>query len=201
MRAWEAEGSAIDTYATDRIVWISGRSTAAHAALSPAQGALIARAEPYGFEPVATGFPFRPAERPWTKAGIVRASARNTAQYAALRWQPAAARQVAARLEPLLSLTGDRLLAVCGSLGLELLVRGLRVLGTPQCRLRVVALGPVCAAPAEGLDLYVAQAPTDLVSRLNYRGPVQLGPRCAHLDYVLDPDVAHLIDQAAKDPW
>jgi hypothetical protein len=201
VRAWEADGSAISADAADRIVWISGRSSAAHAALSPAQGALIARAEPYGFEPVTTGFPFRTVEEPWTRAGIVRASARNALQYAALRWHPATARQVGARLEPLLSHTTDRLLAVCGSLGLELLVRGLRVLGMPTCRVRIVALGPVCAAPTDGLDLYVAQAPTDVLSRITYRGPVQLRPRVAHLDYALDPGVGELVVQAAEAPW
>lgn len=165
MRAWDADGSRITTDAADRVVWISGRSSAAHAALSPAQRTLIGRAEPYGFEPVTVGFPFRAAEAPWSKSGILRASARNTVQYAALRWHPATARQVAARLEPLLTHTTDRLLAVCGSLGLELLVTtGLQVLGEPACRVRVAALGPVCAAPTEELDLYVAQAPADLLS-------------------------------------
>jgi hypothetical protein len=201
MRAWDADGCGITTDAPDRVVWISGRSSGAHAALSPAQRALIARAEPYGFDAVTTGFPFRAVEEPWTKAGILRASARNTAQYAALRWHHATARQVAARLEPLLTHTTDRLLAVCGSLGLELLVTGLRVSGTPTSHLRIVALGPVCAAPTEGLDLYVAQAPTDLLSRLNYRGPVQLRPKVGHLDYALDPDVADLVTRAARDPW
>lgn len=201
MKAWDADGSAIVADAADRVAWISGRSTAAHAALSPAQRALIARAEPYGFVAVPTGFPFRPVEERWTKAGIVRASARNTVQYAALRWHPATARQVAARLEPLLVHTTDRLLAVCGSLGLELLLTGLRVLGGPTSRLRVVALGPVCAAPTDGLDLYVAQAPTDLLSRINYRGPVQLRPTVGHLDYALDPEVADLVTRAARDPW
>jgi hypothetical protein len=201
VKAWDADGSAITTDAPDRVVWISGRSSASHAALSPAQAALIARAEPYGFEAVTVGFPFRAAEEPWTKAGILRASARNTVQYAALRWHPATARQVATRLEPLLTHTTDRLLAVCGSLGLELLVTGLRVLGGPTRRLRVVALGPICAAPIEGLDLYVAQAPTDLLSRINYRGPVQLRPKVGHLDYALDPDVADLVIRAASDPW
>ena len=201
MRAWDAEGSAITADAADRVVWISGRSSSAHAALSPAQRALIARAEPYGFEAVPTGFPFRPVEDPWSKAGIVRASARNTVQYAALRWHPATARQVAARLEPLLVHTTHRLLVVCGSLGLELLVRGLRGLGTPSCRVRIVALGPVCAAPTDGLDLYVAQAPTDLLSRINYRGPVQLCPTVGHLDYALDPEVTELVTRAVSDPW
>ena len=201
MKAWDTDGSAITSKAPDRAVWISGRSSAAHAALSPAQAALIGRAEPYGFEPVTVGFPFRDAEEPWTKAGILRASARNTVQYAALRWHPATARQVAARLEPLVTHPTDRLLAVCGSLGLDLLVTGLRELDTPSCRVRVVALGPVCAAPTVGLDLYVAQASADLLSRLNYRGPVQLRPKVGHLDYALDPDVAALVTQAARDPW
>jgi hypothetical protein len=200
MKAWDADGSAITTNAPDRVAWISGRSSASHAALSPAQAALIRRAEPYGFEAVTVGFPFRPVEAPWTKAGIVRASARNTVQYAALRWHPATVRQVAARLEPLVSHTTDRLLAVCGSLGIELLVRGLRELGTP-CRVRIVALGPVCAAPTDGLDLYVAQAPTDVLSRFSFRGRVQLRPDVGHLDYVLDPDVADLVTKAATDPW
>jgi hypothetical protein len=201
MKAWDTDGSAITTNAPDRVVWISGRSSAAHAALSPAQAALIGRAEPYGFEPVTVGFPFRPAEAPWSKAGILRASVRNTVQYAALRWHPATARQVAARLEPLLTHTTDRLLAVCGSQGLELLVTGLRVLGEPACRVRVVALGPVCGAPTEGLDLHVAQALTDLLSRITYRGPVRLRPKVGHLDYALDPDVADLVTRAARDPW
>jgi hypothetical protein len=201
MKAWDAPGSAIRADAADRVVWISGRSSATHAALSPAQRALIGRAEPYGFDPVTVGFPFRAVEEPWTKAGILRATARNTAQYAALRWHPATARQVAARLEPLLAHTTERLLAVCGSLGLELLVRGLRELHTPSCRVRIVALGPVCASPTGELDLYLAQAPTDLLSRISYRGPVRLRPKVGHLDYVLDPDVADLVTRAAKDPW
>jgi hypothetical protein len=44
VRAWDGDGSAITSDVTDRVAWISGRSTAAHAALSPAQAALIARA-------------------------------------------------------------------------------------------------------------------------------------------------------------
>jgi hypothetical protein len=64
-----------------------------------------------------------------------------------------------------------------------------------------VALGPVCASPTGELDLYLAQAPTDLLSRISYRGPVRLRPKVGHLDYVLDPDVADLVTRAAKDPW
>ena len=201
MKAWDAEGSAIVADVADRVVWVSGRSSAAHSALSPAQAALIARAEPYGFEPVGVGFPFRPQEGPWSKAGIVRASARNAFQYAALRLHPATARQVAGRLEPLLAHTTDRLLAVCGSLGLELLLTGLRQLERPAPTVRIVALGPVCGTSTAGLDLYVAQAPTDLLSRISYRGPVHRRPRVGHLDYVLDPEVADLVTQAAEDPW
>jgi hypothetical protein len=201
VRAWEADGSAITTDVPDRVAWISGRSSAAHAALSPPQATLIARVEPYGFEPVPVGFPFRPDEASWTKAGIVRASARNTVQYAALLRHTATRAQVAARLAPLLAHTTDRLLVVCGSLGLQLLQTGLRELPDPACRLRIVALGPVCAAPTDGLDLYVAQAPHDVISRVNYRGPVTLRPDVGHLDYALDPDVADLVTRAAKDPW
>lgn len=200
MKAWDADGSAIVEDVADRVVWISGRSSAAHAALSPAQTALIARAVPYGFVPVPIGFPFRPDEAPWAKADIVSASARNALQYAALRRSPATTLQVADRLEPLLAHTTERLLAVCGSLGLELLTSGLRHL-EPRCRLRVVALGPVCASPTDHLNLHVAQARTDLLSRITYRGPVHLRPEVGHLDYALDPDVADLVIQAAQDPW
>jgi hypothetical protein len=201
MKVWDADRCAIVADAPDRVVWISGRSSAAHAALSPAQRALIGRAEPYGFDPVTVGFPFRPEEEPWTKAGILRASVRNTAQYAALRWRPATAHQVAGRLEPLLTHTSDRLLAVCGSLGLELLVRGLRELDTTSCRVRIVALGPVCVALTDAFDLYVAQAPTDILTRISYRGSVQLRPKVGHLDYALDPHVADFVTRAASDPW
>ena len=200
MRAWGADGSSL-TEVADRVAWISGRSSAAHAALAPAQQALIARAVPYGFVPVTTGFPFRPDEGAWTKAGLISASVRNGVQYAALRWHRPTLRQVAARLEPLLRLTRDRLLVVCGSLGLELFVRGLRAQGMPSCLIRIVALGPVCAAPVDGLDLRAAQAPTDVLSRLHYAGPVQIRPRCRHLDYVHDREVADLVTHAAKDPW
>ncbi len=183
----------------DRVAWLSGRSSPRHAALSPDQRRLLAAAEPAGFNPVETGYPFPEQTAAWHRSALLAASARNARQYAALG-RPGATAEVAAALSPFFAAAGARLLLVCGSLGLELLATGLPALPAGP-RLRVVALGPVCRVVPPDLDLVVAQGGGDLVSRLGYRGPVHRRVRCGHLGYVGLPEVRELVAEAARRPW
>jgi hypothetical protein len=184
----------------DRVAWLSGRSSPAHAALSPAETALLAAAERCGFEPVRGGFPYVPGPE-WSPVPLVTASVRNGRQYLALRHDPETAALVAARLRPVFELTGERLLLVCGSLGLQLLLTALPAMADlPRPRLRVVALGPVAASVPPTLDLWVARGRLDGISALGYRGPVRWRPWCGHLGYRGEA-VAGFVEAACRSPW
>jgi hypothetical protein len=184
----------------DRVAWLSGRSAAAHCALSPVQEGLLEVAARHGFEPVPTGFPFVPGPG-WSRAWLGSASVRNARQYVALRRDRATAETVAARLRLLFAGTSSRLLVVCGSLGLELLLAGLRQgLPVPPV-VRVVAFGPVASGVPASLDLWVMQGRLDPISRLCYHGPVRSRPWCGHLGYAGRPDAAGLVAAACRSPW
>ena len=185
----------------DRVAWLSGRSDARHSALSPSQERLLGVAARRGFEPVLAGFPFVPGPE-WSRAGLWRASLRNGRQYLALRRDPATAESVAARLRPLFEGTTGRLLLICGSLGLELLLAGLRGDRPPgRAAVRVVALGPVASDLPDDLDVWVAQGRLDAISWLGYRGPVRSRPWCGHLGYAVRRDSAELVDAACRSRW
>lgn len=188
----------------DRVVWLSGRSTPRPALLAPRERALLGIAEASGFVPVEAGFPFAADAAPWREPGLLAASARNGWQYAGLRWRRDAAARTAAALAPVFAATTSRLLVLCGSLGLELLLTGLAG-AAPHARgparLRVVALGPVCSLPVAALDLRVAQGTRDRISRWGYAGPVHARPGCDHLGYHRMPEVSELVTAAARGPW
>ncbi len=160
VRAWEADGSAITTDAPDRVVWISGRSSAAHAALSPGTSradrprrAVRVRARPRRL-PV-------PTRRGAVDEG--RHRARVGAQHGPVRSPALAPRDARGRSRRGSHRSWPTPPTGCSS---SAAASGLRAAGdaacgscrAPACRVRVVALGPVCAAPTDGLDLYVAQA-------------------------------------------
>lgn len=197
--------SSITTPAADRVVWLSGQSSPDHAALAPGQRRLLAAAE--GFDAVPNGYPFPAQDGPWRPTGLLGASARNARQFLALRRDAGAPATVAARLDPLFALTSDRLLVVCGSLGLELLLVGLAGRGPvggvfPHGpRLRVVALGPVSGPVPDDLDAWIVQGRRDLLTRLAHRGPPRWRPHCGHLGYTTHPQVLALVGEAARSPW
>ena len=197
--------SSITAPAADRVVWLSGQSSPDHAALAPGQRRLLAAAE--GFDPVPNGYPFPAQDGPWRPTGLLGASARNARQFRALRRDARAPAAVAARLDPLFALTSDRLLVVCGSLGLELLLVGLTGLGhvrggpPDRPRLRVVALGPVSGPVPDDLDTWVVQGRRDPLTRLAHRGRPRLRPDCGHLGYAAHPAVREFVGEAARSPW
>jgi hypothetical protein len=179
-------------------VWLSGRSSPQHTALSPAQRELLALTEPAGFAVVDRGYPFS-SRANWTPSDIVTASARNTGQYLRLRLHPGEATLAAQYLAPLAA--AERLLLICGSLGHELLAAAISAgLRLPR-RSFVIALGPVGRPLPEPIPTWVAQDPQDLISRAGYRGSVQARPHCGHLGYAADIEVRRQVTERAGADW
>ena len=178
------------TPAADRVVWLSGRSEPGHGQLSPAQRRLVAEVAPAGFEVLEAAFPYHAGlTGVWQPAPLGAASVRNTRQFVAARRDPAFRDQLVRHLSPLVERTRRRLLVLCGSAGLELLLAALPDLPLhARLRLGVVALGPVSRRPPSWLPVQVLQGRTDMISRLGYRGPAEAVP-CGHLGYVTSPAV------------
>ncbi|MGB7964019.1 MAG: hypothetical protein WCF12_13820 [Propionicimonas sp.] len=184
----------------NRVAWLSGRSEPGHGQLSPAQCRLVVEVAPVGFEALAAAFPYHTGlVGAWQPAPLGVASVRNTLQFVAARRDPAFRNQLVRHLSPLVERTRDRLLVICGSAGLELLLAALPDLPLhPGLRLGVVALGPVSRRPPSWLPVHVLQGRTDVISRLGYRGPADAVP-CGHLGYATSPAVRARIRLLAEE--
>lgn len=168
-----------------RIALLTGRSSFASSALSPAQLSFLHSVAPPGTEVIPIGFPFEESTlgAGYRDVSMIAASWRNGLQ---VWWTISSAgfrRQVADRLQFLLDSTGERLILITGSCGLQLANRA-----WPHLRVRedlavdVVALGPACLDPLR-MPATVVQGRRDGWSRLFYSGPVHHRTPCAHLDY------------------
>ncbi len=168
-----------------RIALLTGRSSFASSALSPAQISFLHAVSPLGAEVLPLGYPFEEATlgEGYRDVSLVAASWRNALQ---VWWTISSAefrREVAERLQYLMDTTRGRLILITGSCGLQLANRA-----WPHLRVRedlsveVVALGPACLDPLR-MPATVIQGRRDGWSRLFYRGPVHHLVPCAHLDY------------------
>ncbi len=189
------------TPARDRVAWLSGRSEPGHGQLSPAQRRLVTDVTPAGFEALQAAFPYHAGlTGVWQPAPLGAASVRNARQFVAARRDPAFRGQLVRHLSPLVEQTRDRLLILCGSAGLELLLAALPDLPLRSgLRLGVVALGPVSRRPPSWLPVQVLQGRTDLISRLGYRGPADAVLPCGHLGYVTSPAVRARLRSLAEE--
>lgn len=170
------------------IAWLSGGGGAS-GALSPAERALL--------DAVAQGRVVVGANLPWPShpgtfrpGSLTVASVRNGVQFWRARLSKQYRRQVARALDALLTASEPPLLLVTGSQGLELLRLAWPLLTAATSGVRVAALGPVAGPLPAGLDVLVVQSRADRISRLGWRGAVQVVTAGRHLDYVRDPEVA-----------
>lgn len=193
--------------AGDLAAWLTGQSSYRHSQLSPQQLAVLEEMAGLGYEVVRAGFPYnrRALAVPYAPEPLVPASLRNFAQLAAALARPAFGAEVARHLQPLVDAASRRLLLLCGSCGLQLFAAALpRLELPPGLRVGLVAVGPVCLAPAAvfrdrpGLDLFVVQGSRDWISRLGSRTGADARPPVDHLGYTRHPEARRAILQAAS---
>ncbi|MES1242787.1 MAG: hypothetical protein ABUT39_14315 [Acidobacteriota bacterium] len=187
--------------------WLTGQSSYRHSQLSPPQLAVLDEVAGLGYEVVRAGFPYnrRALAVPYAPEPLVSASLRNFAQFAAALARPAFAAEAARHLQPLLDAASRRLLLLCGSCGLQLFAAALpRLAPRPGLHIGLVAVGPVCLAPASafrdrpGLSLFVVQGSRDWISRLVSRTGADARPPVDHLGYTRHPEARRAILQAAS---
>jgi hypothetical protein len=113
---------------------------------------------------------------------------RNAAQFLAARLDRRFQSELARHLQPLFDQTGQRLVLLCGSCGLELLAAAWPRLAMPAgLRVLAIALGPVGRRlPSAGalVRLHVIQGAGDWISRLGCRGSPDLRVRAGHMSYL-----------------
>jgi hypothetical protein len=175
-----------------RAAWLTGQSSWTHSHLSPAQDAVLDALAVDGWAPLRLGLPWTEAAATaeYRRVALPVASARNAAQHLAARPGGRFAHQVARHLQPVLDGTADRLLLLCGSTGAQLLgVAAPLVRVPPGLTVHVVALGPVGAAlrPGARWHVRVVRGDRDRISRLGYRGPVDVVVPGGHLDAATGP--------------
>lgn len=184
--------------------WLTGQSTFRHSRLSPPQAGLLDALGELGLATVDGGFPYNRAAlaHPYRREPLTTASLRNGAQYLAARHSPRFGQEVARHLQPLVDATSDRLLLLCGSSGGQLLTASLPwVRRRDGLRVLAVALGPVgrLPGPGSGVEVYVVQGRSDVLSRWGHRGPVHRTVTAGHLDYAAAPEVrAEVLDVARR---
>ena len=177
-----------------RIVLLTGQSSFAHARLRPAQRAFLRAVAPVGFEPIEVGFPFHavmaaPDGAADDEESIAGAALRNALQFFAARTDARYRAVLAHALQRVVDATGQALVVVTGSCGLELAARAWPALAIPPgLRVRVIALGPASRGrlPFSTTELTCVQGRKDRWSRRLHRGPVAFRPDCGHLDYYDD---------------
>jgi len=167
------------------IAWLSGSSDPARSALSPAERRFL-DALAGERSVVGSNFPWPQVSGAYRPVPLSVASVRNGVQFWRARWCSGYRRFTAARVRGLLQACPGDLLIVTGSQGLELLRLAWPLLGAGATRIRVIALGPVAGRMPPDLRPFVVQAGGDAVSRLGWRGPVDLRTTGGHLDYVHD---------------
>lgn len=171
------------------IAWLSGSSDPRSSALSAAETALL-EAVALGRRVVPANFPWPDAPGPSRPVGLPLASVRNAVQF----WRATLSRRyrafVAARIAAVLG-DGD-LVLITGSQGLQLLRLAWPLLADTE-RIRVVALGPVAGRLPPRLQPFVIQSTTDVISRLGWRGRVDVRCGRGHLGYAADPQVRAVV--------
>lgn len=174
------------------IAWLSGSSDPRRCALSPAETALL-EAAAAGRRVVRANFPWPDRPGPFRTVALPLASVRNAVQF----WRARLSRRYRAFVATrIMCLPGDGdLVLITGSQGLELLRLAWPLLGDTG-RIRVVALGPVAGRLPAGLRPFVIRSSTDVVSRLGWRGPVDVQCAAGHLDYAAEPQVRAAVADA-----
>ncbi len=183
-----------------RVLWLTGQSSWSHSRLSPRQLAVLDAVAGSGWEPLRIGFPWteRAAARPYRPEPLPVASARNAAQYFAVRTSPAFRQQIARHLQTVLDRTSEHLLLLCGSTG-SLMAHAALPLLTLGPQVTAVALGPVGERPTGGgWDVHVIQGRQDRVSRWGYRGSVDHLIDGRHLDATTSPAAIEIILRIAQ---
>jgi hypothetical protein len=170
------------------LAWLSGSSDPATSALAPEERRLL-ESLAAGRRMVGTNFPWPPEVKPFRPTRLVFASVRNGVQFWRVRLSPRYRRFVVQRVRWLLDECEHPLTIITGSQGLELLRRAWPALGSDAGDVEVIALGPVAGRLPDGLRPFVVQASADWISRLGWRGPVDLAVSGGHLDYVRNPEV------------
>ncbi len=168
-----------------RIILLTGQSSFATSALSPAQRSFLQSVAPEGCAIVDRGFPFDPAfgGPGFADTGIVEASWRNACQVYWSLYSRDFQQTVAKRLQMVMDATRRRLIIITGSCGLQLANTAWPFLRVPPgLRVEVVALGPACFGRLR-LPAQVVQGRRDGWSRAFYRDRVDRVCDCGHLEY------------------
>ena len=168
------------------IAWLSGSSDPARSALTDDELGLL-EAVAGGRRIVTANFPWPDRPGLHRNTRIVLASVRNGVQFWQARLSGRYRAWIAGRILTLLGT--DDLVLVTGSQGLELLRCAWPELGADAARIRVVALGPVARQLPTDLRPFVIQSADDRISRLGWRGPVDLVTAGSHLGYAGDSGV------------
>jgi len=170
------------------LAWLSGSSDPATSALAPDELRLL-ESLAAGRRVIRNNFPWPPEIKPFRPTALVLASARNGVQFWRVGLSPRYRGFVAERVRLLLDDCERPLTIITASQGLELLRQAWPVLGCGDGAVEVIALGPVAGRLPDGLRPFVVQATADWISRLGWRGPVDLAVSGGHLDYVRSPEV------------
>jgi len=204
--SWLTRSEATDSLATPAplvAVWLSGQVVHSHSHLSASQTRLLAQVASAGWAVVPGGLPYDAAGPCPTADGtgtcaeatLPVASARSLAQYLTAPY--GFGTQVARFLRPVVDATGERLLVVVGSAGAQMLTAACERLAWPErLGLDVVALGPVGRLPSRART-FVVQARRDRISRLGYRGTVDVVVPGAHMGYPDRPEVRRVVSEVA----
>jgi len=191
LTAASAEFPAVES----RILLLTGQSSFASSALSPAQHSFLDAVTPPGFAVERTGFPFDAsfARAGFRNIGMASASARNAKQVYWSMYSSEFVAVLARRLQLLLHSTSQRLILITGSCGLQLANVAWPRLQVPVAlAVNVVALGPASFEPPR-MRATVVQGRRDAWSRLFYKGRVDHVCECGHLMYWESQEVRTLV--------
>ncbi|WP_273653553.1 hypothetical protein [Cellulomonas fimi] len=187
-----------------RVAWLTGQSSWTHSALSPEQHAVLDDLAVAGWTPLRVGFPWTDrALAPYRREPLVRASARNAAQWAAARPGTAFTRETVRHLQTLLDRTRRDLLLLCGSTGARMIAVAAPRLAVPAgLHVRVVGLGPVGPLPPAGgpWTVHTVRGSADLLSRWGHRGPVDVVVPGGHLRAATSPEARAALARIAAGP-
>lgn len=181
--------------AESRLLLLTGQSSFASSALSPAQHSFLQSVSPAECSVTQSGFPYDAdfAASAYQEAGLLAASWRNLRQVYWTLSSPNFVKTVAGRLQMAINTTPQRLILITGSCGLQLANAAWPLLRVPPAlRVDVVALGPACFGPLQ-LPPIVIQGRRDPWSRLLFRGHVDHICECGHLDYWESAEVRALV--------
>lgn len=170
-----------------QILFLTGRSDPASAALSPVQTAFLDALPVPDAWKVRVNFPYPGVTPPFRDTPLLLASWRNGRQFLASRRPDFAARHrapVQARVA-----AAERTFVLAGSSGTELLIN-LELPAVALGRLHVFAYGPVARRPP-ACDHRFVQGHHDWISRAWFpRGAARVA--AGHMDYLTAPEVFRL---------